>query len=136
MKYHTTIKPARLEFVVQNMIKEFGDDVRLAVRVAVDETAQEVTDQLRHAGDFKGKKYRASWTYTVKQTTMFTDATVFNKRHYRLTHLLEFGHDVYNRKNGPKLGEADAHEHIYPINQDTGEIFERKLRDILGYMPR
>ena len=132
MKSHVNIKPARLELVVMSMMNEYADDVRLAVRVAVQETADEVTAELKTAGDFGGTKYRASWKNTVRQTSVFTDATVFNEEHYRLTHLLEFGHDVRNRKGGPVLGHAEAHEHIYPINQEVGDIFERKLRDILG----
>ena len=132
MKSHVNIKPAKLELVVMSMVNEYADDVRLAVRVAVQETADEVTAELKTAGDFNGTKYRNSWKNTVRQTSVFTDATVFNEKHYRLTHLLEFGHDVRNRKGGPVLGHADAHEHIYPINQEVGDIFERKLRDILG----
>ena len=51
--------------------------------------------------------------------------TVFNKKHYQLTHLLEYGHQS---RNG---GRVRAFSHIAPVNEQIGDMIagmiERKL---------
>lgn len=127
MKSHVTIKPNRLQLTVEAFLKDYSAEVGVAVRVAVAEVAQESAEELRHAGSFKGRKYRPSWTYEVRQTSLFTDGTVFVKApHYRLSHLLEFGHA---KQNG---GRTTAFNFIAPVNDKVEERFNKKLKDILG----
>ena len=119
------IKPEQLEATVNKLLKEYGEDVRKAAGEAVKEVADEATNELHTAGSFRGTKYRASWTNEVKKTATSTDATVFNRKHYRLAHLLEFGHA---KQNG---GRTREFPHIAPINDKVPENFERKLRALL-----
>jgi hypothetical protein len=56
---------------------------------------------------------------------------VYNKKHYRLTHLLEFGHVV---KNGTKrvVGKAGAIEHIKPMEEWVQNQLPKLLEQKLG----
>lgn len=119
------IKPEQLANTVNKLLQEYGDEVYKAVGEAVQEVADEATNELHTAGSFNGTKYRASWTNEVKKTATSADATVFNRRHYRLAHLLEFGHA---KQNG---GRTREFPHIAPINDKVEENFERKLRTLL-----
>lgn len=119
------IKPEQLANIVNKLLQEYGDEVYKAAGEAVQEVADEATNELHTAGSFKGRKYRNSWTNEVKKRAGYTDAVVFNQRHYRLTHLLEFGHA---KRNG---GRTREFPHIAPINDKVEENFERKLRTLL-----
>lgn len=110
---------------MNGILKEYSAEVGEKVATAIAETAEEASDELHTAGSFNGKKYRASWTYEVKKTALSADAVVFNKKHYRLTHLLEFGHA---KQNG---GRTRAFTHIAPINDKTGEKVLQKLERML-----
>lgn len=120
-----TIKASSLESVVSKYLNEYGKEVYNAVNETTEAVAEKASTELKSAGSFKGRKYRGSWTYEVNKKAGYTDATVFNKRHYRLTHLLEFGHA---KQNG---GRTRAFPHIAPVNDQVGEWFvdelERKL---------
>jgi hypothetical protein len=129
-KSHVNVKADKLEISVLTVLEEFQQDAYKAVAVAIKETGDEVVRMLKSAGDFKGKKYRNSWTNTFEQRRLSATSIVHNKKHYRLTHLLEFGHA---KQNG---GRTRAFPHIEPINEMTGRLFEQKLKDLIGGIPR
>lgn len=125
-KSHVTVDASKLEISVLTLLDEFSADTYKAVAVAIKETGDEVVRLLKQAGDFKGKKYRNSWTNTFEQRRLSATSIVHNKKHYRITHLLEFGHA---KQNG---GRVRAFPHIEPINEMTGKMFEEKLEQLLG----
>lgn len=83
-------------------------------------------------GDGAGStKYTKDWTHGVRQkrasaVTGLKGYTVYNKKYYQLTHLLEKGHQS---RNG---GRVKAFEHIGPVNETLGDLatqkIERKVR--------
>lgn len=107
---------------VSEILSEYGEDISMAVTETVQVVAEQATAELKGAGDFKGSKYRRSWSNEIKKKPGYTDAVVFNKQHYRLTHLLEFGHA---KQNG---GRTRAFPHIAPVNDKVGEMFEKELK--------
>jgi hypothetical protein len=130
MKAGVNIKHNQLSLYVMKELDAYGSDVNMAVYVAADETAQELRDELHTAGTFKGRKYRRSWSYEVNQHYGGSVvATVFAKApHYRLTHLLEFGHA---KQNG---GRTREFPHIAPVNEKAPELFYKKLKSICDSM--
>lgn len=134
MKANVTVNASKFEIAVRSILTEYSADVIKATATAVHEVADEAKGKLRTATstprNFKGTKYRRSWDVEEKQTSVYTMATVYNKKHYRLTHLLEFGHQV--RHGGRKVGEAAAFTHIAPINDEVDKLFQQKMKDILG----
>lgn len=122
----SVINAANLQSVVSKYLEEYGKEVTNAVNETVQAVADNATAELKSAGTFKGRKYRGSWTNEVKKKAGYTDATVFNQKHYRLTHLLEFGHAI--KRGGRKVGSAAAFPHIAPVNDKIGEMFEQELQ--------
>lgn len=120
-----TVKPTQLRSAVQKVLEEYQTEVSEAVIEALQETADEATDTLHTAGAFDGTKYRASWTNEIKKKKFYADAVVYNKKHYQLTHLLEFGHATVNG------GRTFGYPHIDPVNARAGEVFAEKLEGIL-----
>lgn len=51
---------------------------------------------------------------------------VYNKEHYRLTHLLEYGHPIV--KNGKEVGSAKEFPHIEKVEQWVISEYERRLK--------
>lgn len=120
------VNAGKFETAVTTILDEFETDCYQAVYLAIKETAEEVVQMLKSAGDFRGNKYRKSWKAEVTQRRLYTTAVVHNVKYYRLTHLLEFGHA---KQNG---GRVRAFPHIEPINEKTAEMFEDKLTQLIG----
>lgn len=88
------------------------DDVEHAVKVVARETAEE----LRDTSPTMSGDYAKSWSYHRDKTLSGKDRfsmVVYNKKpNYRVTHLLEFGHDKVNNR-----GFVDARPHIKAAEQ-------------------
>lgn len=70
-------------------------------------------------------RYSKSWDIKKIEGTNFFTATIYNKKHYRLTHLLEYGHMT---RNGLK---TRAFSHIAPIENDCEELMMRNIPEII-----
>lgn len=125
-KSHLKCDAGKFDLAVTTILDDFETDCYQAVYLSIKETAEEVVQMLKTAGDFRGNKYRKSWKAEVTQRRLYTSAVVHNVKHYRLTHLLEFGHA---KQNG---GRVRAFPHIEPINEKTAEMFEDKLTQLIG----
>lgn len=111
------IVKATLENLDQEIVEQLKDwangDLRRAVNEAVKETAETAAKMLRQGGPYQERTggYTKDWDSKLrkgKYTSEIITEHVYNKKHYRLTHLLEKGHQS---RNG---GRVKAYEHIKP----------------------
>lgn len=124
-----TIQPNDFAKAINELLDEYGDEVGDALQEVVKSTAKDASDKLKHQGEFNDitGDYRKSWRFDVKVTPLNVVGTVYAKEpHYRLTHLLEFGHA---KQSG---GRTRAFPHISIVNDWVGEEvvdrLERKLK--------
>lgn len=101
---------------------------------AYDQKVQEVTDQvfqdvaketvqkLKSSSPRKSGEYAAGWS-TKKNKKQ--DIVVYNKV-YRLTHLLENGHVIRNKKG--TYGRAPAHPHISPAEEWASNEVQNEIK--------
>lgn len=114
---------------LKELLDEYGDEVFHAVVSSAEKTGKESRNKLRTAGDFSNRsgRYRKGWRAELTKTRLSAYATVYNATDYQLTHLLEKGHDVKNRKAGPSIGHAGSFPHISEVNDWAIEQFELEL---------
>ena len=121
------IEAADLRSVVNGLLEEYTEEVADAVDTAVTKTAADAVKKLKSAdAGFNDRKYSKGWTKKVTRHRLYTEATVYNRTHGHLTHLLEFGHAL---KNG---GRARAFPHIAPVNDEVPELFEDEFETALN----
>lgn len=97
---------------------EYFDSITEDVKTAVRETAEECVEEVKQKSPKRkgpsGGAYRKSWTMTEAYNRHGSIRfVVHNKKHYRLTHLLENGHA---KKNG---GRVDGIPHIAPAEKNA-----------------
>lgn len=73
-------------------------------------------------------EYAAGWAFQKSENAKI-GFVVWNPKHYRLTHLLEKGHQVCNQYGGP-WGRARAHRHIKPVEQAETVKFLQRVQNI------
>lgn len=113
-----------LDQAINNALSGVDAVVMLSTKDAAKAAADSVVKQLK-ATSPKGKasKYAKSW----KTKAQDGGQVIYNEKHYRLTHLLENGHDVV--VNGKKVGHAKAYPHIKPAEEKGIKDFEQKIRE-------
>ena len=121
------IQAADLQAVVSGMLEEYAGEVEAAADEAVRSTATDTVRKLKNAQPgFNDKKYSKGWTKKVTKHRLYSEATVYNKTHGHLTHLLEFGHA---KRDG---GRTRAFPHIAPVNDEVPAMFEQKFEAALN----
>ena len=125
------IKPIDLSAAVEEILKEYGNDVYNVVEDSVDEVTDEATNKLKainHWAKDGSGAYAGSWVNdTVRKTRVSTAKVVHNEEHYRLTHLLEKGHVIRNG-TGRTFGKTGKYPHIAPVNDWANEELPKRFR--------
>lgn len=116
------------EFVGE-ALEEYSNDVLQAINETLKETADEAVSELKTAGDFNDRtgKYRKGWVAKTEGGTLgIQNQIVHNKKHYRLTHLLEYGHLTRNGKR------TRAFPHIASVEESLEDKVEQRMKEKLG----
>lgn len=108
-------------------------DLRRAINEGMEEAAEAAEKMLKQGGTYRERtgKYTKDWTHGQRNgraslITGINGYSVYNKKHYQLTHLLEKGHQI--KKGGRVVGEAAAFSHIAPVNDAVGELAVSKIK--------
>ena len=120
---------AKTESVMAQMtelLDEVDKEVQQSAKKNIDGVAKESAQKLRNTSPVKTGSYAKGWS-SKKQGEM--DVVVYNRTDYQLTHLLENGHVIRNKKG--TYGRAPAHKHIKPVEEwAIDELPRRIMEDI------
>ena len=126
-----TVNAANVDFVEK--IHDFMDEhVWLVDDALVEETgeaAKKAAAELRERSRKLSGAYAKGWIAEVQATETGVEGIVHNKKWYMMTHLLEKGHIVKNRANGPALGRASGDGLIAKVADEVGSEFEGKFQE-------
>lgn len=120
-----------LSVQMERILDEYSERVQNVSRVAVQRVGRESVKKLRNVSPKRTGSYARGWRLkTLKMSGNVTDVVVHNATDYSLTHLLEKGHVIRNKKG--TFGRAPAHPHIKPVeewaNNELPAEIERELR--------
>lgn len=125
---------------VVKAMKQYTDEVQEAIFEEVSNVADEGQQKLKmlrqpeatksgttqHISNRRSwAKYSNSWAVTKKEGTNFINCTIHNKKYYRLTHLLEYGHAT---RDGNRTREFT---HIEPISAECEKRIENNIPKII-----
>lgn len=112
---------------ITRIVEQYGRQAREAVEKAVRKTGRETAKTLKNTSPKRTGAYASSWTTKVTRSSgRLIGVTVYNKEHYQLTHLLENGHVIVNKKG--EYGRTRPIKHIEPAEQEGIQNFEQLVR--------
>ena len=120
----STIKIDNLSKEVQSVLSQFANDVKTDLDDAMKEIADEAVKKLKSTSPTskrRGKKYKSGWKVDKK-----SGHYIINNKVYRLTHILENGHDIVIK--GTKRGYSPAQPHIKPVEEWCQKELPEKFR--------
>lgn len=88
--------------------------------------AKETVQRLKNTSPKKYGDYAKGWKVSKKERA---DLVVHNATDYQLTHLLENGHEIVNKKG--KYGRTNGIKHIKPAEEFAGDELPRRIMEDL-----
>ena len=117
-------KTGSVSIQMREILDEFSDKVNEVLEKSADTVSREAVDRLHNTSPRKSGDYARGWT--VKKESA-KEVIVHNSDHYQLTHLLENGHVIRNKKG--TYGRAPAHKHIKPVETWANKEFQRVIEE-------
>lgn len=119
------IKADDLAKTVSQVLKEYEGATIETMKKAVDRTSKQAVRDLKASSPKRTGAYSRDWASKKRKTTneWAYAKTVYNKKHYRLTHLLEKGH---RKVNG---GMVAARPHIAKVEQEAVNELYRGIKE-------
>lgn len=112
---------------IRQTITDWSQDVADAVKMATVETAISAAADLRNSSPERTGAYAHDWTHKKMYEDRYRiSEVVHNRKHYRLTHLLEYGHA--NRGGG----RTPAYPHIGLAEERALRTLEEKVRQYIN----
>ena len=106
----------------------YGDQVKNVWDVSVSRVSREAVQRLRNTSPKKTGSYARGWSLkrVKSRGSGVTDIIVHNRTDYQLTHLLENGHVIRNKKG--TYGRTHPIKHIAPAEEAGIQRFELGVR--------
>lgn len=116
---------------IQKTLAEYEGVTVESMKAAVDKVSKEAVRELKGSSPKRTGAYAKSWAAKKARLTnkWAYQKTVYNKDHYRLTHLLEKGHKVVGAKNGRT--RVDPIPHIEKVEHKAVNDLVREMKETL-----
>ena len=111
---------------MKEILDKYGRDAKQAIDASAKETADMCVQQLKNTSPKRKGAYARSWTVKEERHGDVTDYIVHNSKHYQLTHLLENGHVIRNKKG--TYGRTHPIKHIAPAEEAGIQRFDLGVR--------
>jgi len=113
---------------INALLKEYTEEIQEGISNKAVEIADECVNKLKKTkGTYtiRTGEYNKSWTKNVTKGSNFVNVKIHNKKHYRLTHLLENGHITRNGKR------TKAFPHIAPVDDYGSKKYKKEVEDLI-----
>ena len=112
---------------ISKSLKDFSQDVVEMVDISSEKIGKEAVKQRKTTSPKESGGYGKAWTVKTEGTFGQPKNRIVHVRkpHYRLTHLLEYGHAL---KGG---GRTEAQPHIKPAEDMVIQEFQREVREAI-----
>lgn len=115
---------------MDKILDSYSREVQEATNKAIDSVAKESASKLRDTSPRKTGDYAKGWKVKKERgRDGLQTVTVHNKTNYQLTHLLENGHVVRNKKG--TYGRTRPIKHIAPVEEWAVDELPREIEERL-----
>lgn len=112
------------------VLDEYNEHVQDVTNATFKKAAREAANSLKSSSPKRTGSYAAGWSVkNLGKNGKIVDLVVHNRTDYQLTHLLENGHVIRNKKG--TYGRTSGQKHIAPVadrvNSEVPQEIERQL---------
>lgn len=118
----------KLADTIRQELLAFSQEVAEQIDLSAEKVGKEALKKLKDTSPKKSGKYAKAWTMTTDPKLVKPDNRILHVKapHYRLTHLLEFGHVL---RGG---GRSRAFPHIEKAEDEVVKVFTAAVEEAIG----
>lgn len=122
----SVIKVNEFSKAVSDLLEDYAGDVTEIVQEETEKALKFAVKELKAKSPKKTGKYASSWKQKTEKSRLSAAGVVYNEKHYRITHLLEFGHA---KRGGGRTGgdKVPAQPHIESVNDEAIKKLEEGI---------
>lgn len=102
---------------IEKIVSQYVGNANAAVLRSAKKAAAAAAKELRSESPKRTGAYADDWTYATRGA----HTVVYNRKHYQLAHLLEYGHQ--QMAGGRTVGSVAPKIHIAPVERRASEKF-------------
>jgi hypothetical protein len=115
----------QLAHEITSAVREYTEDVSKAIEKKVDKVANEVLRETKALAPKRTGEYANTFIKTKEGGYGEHRRIIWNKKHYRRVHLLEFGHAKVNG------GRVPAYPHLRPAYEKHAANLPDEIKEII-----
>lgn len=120
------IKIDDLASTIAKELTEYSQEVTDGLKKDIRTVAKECAKEIKINSPKDTGEYAKSWgTKVLYEGTNDIRISVYNKKHYQLAHLLEYGHDKVNG------GRVEGKPHIRPAEEHAEQKLIKKVKVVV-----
>ena len=117
-------KTGSVSIQMKELLDEVNKEVEMSTKRNIDAVSKEAVQKLRNTSPSKTGSYAKGWS--VKRMGEM-DAVIYNRTDAPLTHLLENGHVIKNKKG--TYGRTHPIKHIAPVEEWASDELPRRIME-------
>ena len=117
-------KTGSIEVQMKELLDTVNKDVKESTKRNIDAVSREAVQKLKNTSPRKTGSYASGWG---KKKEGEMDVIVYNRTDAPLTHLLENGHVVRNKKG--TYGRTSGIKHIAPVEEWASDELPRRIME-------
>ena len=114
---------------LNSVIDGYSKELARATTNAMDDVAKESVKTLKQTSPKRKGKYARGWTIKRQRGSNGVPTITVHNKVYQLTHLLENGHRIVNKKG--EWGRVNGIKHIEPVEQWANNELPRRIEEAL-----
>ncbi len=113
---------------IKDILNDYCVDIQDGISQEAQTISRQAVDELKVTSPKRPRsgKYAKGWTVNTKKGRGIINCTVWNAKHWRLTHLLENGHITRNGRT-----RAKAIKHIEPVEKKCVDAYTKGVEKII-----
>ena len=122
-----TTKPKNLGDEIADRISQYNDEVEEEIQEEIRDTAKKTRNEIRENAPERTGEYKQGWSFRKTGRGANYKYTVYNREHWQLTHLLEYGHAARDGSRVPAYPHVEpaVKQYVEPITERIEQILKR-----------